>query len=174
MNHLSDDIINSFIDGTLDAAGIKLLNEHTSNCSACAEKVTASSSLHSSLYKIKEYKPSNEFENKVMKIIMAGIKRKKEKNYFFAFVIGIFITSIALLFGLIAAGSLGEGNESSTSTINSLTDGFIQLLSPLQSVVNTQNLTFAGMIITLIIFISAYFFLDSHKAVKQRLSKVKH
>ncbi len=174
MNHLSDEIINNYADGSIDTAGLKLVKDHIALCTRCSVKIKTSMSLHHNLFRLVEYQTSNDFGSRVMKSIMTGMKTKKNKNYFFVFVAGTFIIAVVALFGLIFMSTSKGGGESKSVPmgLDVMTDFLVQLFTPLQALVNTQNLTFAGMIITLIIFISAYFLLDSHKDVKERLSKI--
>ncbi|HAB52933.1 MAG: hypothetical protein A2315_13460 [Ignavibacteria bacterium RIFOXYB2_FULL_35_12] len=173
MNLLSDEILNKYIDGDLDYASLKHVNEVLSSSVEDKKRLQALLAVHNQLKKIKEESTPNSFTNLVMKRLQSRNKAFKEQRHFVFAVSSIFISILLVIIGLIIYYGLNQSSETQSSQtytqhiipfFNSIAYGITQIFTP-------RGISVFGSVISLGILISGYFFFENLKASKQKINK---
>lgn len=165
---LNDDILNKYIDGDLDTAARKEIQKILSESEAERKKLNSLLRVHNELKNIKEYKVSNDFTFRLMSGISGKFKPRKSDKYFIISVSSFFVLSSLIIIGVVLSfilstpGSLTT-TELSENVLNSLKD-FTNLLVQIFSGI---GISIFGSIISLAILVSAYFFFESNKRLKE-------
>lgn len=171
MNHLTDDLINKYLDDDVEVSEINFINKHLDECISCKESYESLKDIHSGLMMIKESVPSADFTS----VFMRKLERKKniikEQNYFFIIVLSFFSAAVIAILGY-AISALSPDYSISADVNKYITDfsGKYEAAAKwYNSFAKGQNLTIVGSVLSLGILISAYFFYDTHKTLKNLL-----
>lgn len=165
---LTDEILNKYIDDELDSETLKEVRIILNESEADRQRLRILLKVHNQLKKIEEYKPGNDFTLRVMERISAKLKPKKSDKYFIFSISSFFILLSLGVIGIVFALLIQSPSESSSSQ-----QVFSYLISSLESfslffrtIFSGSGLSIFGSIISFGILISAYFFFDTHKHLK--------
>jgi hypothetical protein len=174
VNHLTDEILNKFIDNELSSAELSLLNDHIKVCNECLAKLKAQKIVDNNLKRIDTYQAPLNFTEKVMqKISATAVKFKPKKSYFFRVVFSVFIlaslTVVAIAFANIPADTSTSGTMEWTKFFS---DIIPKLFSGYETSISKSSISLIGTILTFILFISGYFVYESHRKIKNQIDKM--
>lgn len=177
MNHLTDEILNRYIDNELDIQELNFLNEHIKKCQMCLQRLKAQKVVEQNLKRVHEYKVPENFTDMIMKQIAAirpAIKFIPKKSYFLRFIF------VFLGFGILSIIALGLYEISLSSPSIESPEWYKGVLRYVTSEFNLyssffrdQTISIIGAIFTFILLISAYFVYDSHKSFKNRVNNLR-
>ncbi len=173
---LTDEILNKYLDGELSSDELKELNSLIEEDPDALSTLKTHKFVDKTLSKIEtEYAP-NGFAQRVMNIISSASGVRSKKFYFFRFIV--------FLFGLLISGtiffiinSLPEPEpESQTSlkVVDTATKFLSENFGGLSDLLNNNTLIMIGGMLTIVLLISGYFVLESHKSFKQKLENSFH
>ncbi|MGE5680736.1 MAG: anti-sigma factor family protein [Bacillota bacterium] len=177
MKHLSDELLNRYIDNELDVQELNIVNEHIKSCEACLLRLKSLKAVDLNLKKIGHFKLSENFTDMVMKEIISSVPfktYKPPKSYFLRFIFFILGLSIVSIVGLglyeiSLIPSSGENPGWINGTLNFITSGFSQYTS----IFKNQTITLVGGVFTFILFVSVYFIYESHREIKNRINNLR-
>lgn len=174
MKKITDEILNDYIDNQLDGASIQELKMGLDNNEEALKKLKALKVVDNSLKNIDVIPAPAGFTNRIMSIIAKSSRKAVSKvSYFFVSVIGLFTVLIFAVMGFAYYSSARSIPETDNSTsLNKISEYLTQFVSILQSIFKNQNITTIGMILTLLLLISGYYLLESHKEFKNKLKNL--
>lgn len=166
-----DDIFNKLIDNELNIEGInkvKSLNESNPEFNI---KLRTHQFVHNSLFDIKVIEAPKNITEKIMKNILSKMSVKYQKSYFFRAVISILLVSLLTVFFMIV---FYPANPNYTSETNSLFNQMTQIIEPILNKLNSffwgKAFKSIGGLISVIIFLSFYFIINTHKEFKGKIN----
>lgn len=174
MTKFTDEILNRYIDGELDASELAEVKIELEKDDILLSRLRALRAVDNSLRQIEiEHAPDNITE-KVMKAISETAKAVKPRvNYFFAVMISIF--SIGVIAVLIAAVRISEINAGQ-SHFNSYADKFKNVIGKniisIQGFFSNPGVVLTISVLSLILLIFAYYAFESHKNFTKKLNSI--
>jgi hypothetical protein len=178
MNHLSDELLNKYIDNELDIHELNIVNEHIKTCDSCLARLKAQRIVEQNLRRIEAYEVPAGFTEMMMKQILSYKPVteyfKPKKSYFLRFIfifLGLCILSVMGL-GLyeIYISSATFENPSWYSGISKYITSEFETYTRL---FRNQTFTVIGGAFTFILLISIYFIYDAHRSFKNRVSSLR-
>ena len=171
MNHITDNLLNKFIDDESEVSEINYLNEHIKVCGICKERLESLKHVNMQLCELKEYSPSIDFTAVLMKKLERSLKRKKEQVWFFSFVLSVFALIILGIIGYLVSITTFDfsASENMIKYAESLSKGYKDSFSWLTDIPIKRNLIFIESIFSLAVLISGWFFYDSQKRMRNIL-----
>lgn len=174
MNRLSDEILNKYIDGELDYETLNEVKTILKESESDRENLKALLKVHDELKRIKEFEVSHGFTSIVMNKISAKFKPKKADKYFIISVSSFFILLSLVIIGVVIAMISNSPEQSSSSEqvwgyLVSVLESFSIFI---RKIFSGSGMSIFGSIISFGILITAYFFFDSHKHVKEIQNKL--
>ena len=173
MKELTDEILNRYIDGELSPAELKEFKEILKDSEDAKRRLLAMQLVHNELKNYPERKTSADFTSMLMKKIVRRTAPKGQKYFIFS------ISSVFVLISLGIIGyltsyilSLGGSSEQSSSGMDSLVFLVEKLVDGIKTLFTTGNVSIIGFIFSFAIIISAWFFFDSHRQAKAKLTKL--
>lgn len=173
MIHVTDEILNSYLDGELSSEESKHVKAELLSSEELQKRLNTLKLVHEKLYSLKEDAVSAGFTGKVMsKIGHKKLAVPKQQKYFI-FSIAAFITILCLVIlgfsisAIISASSPAEGSLNIVDAVNVLSTGLVDFIKHLLS---GKGLSILGSIFSLVIIISGYFFFEMQKRSKANLS----
>jgi hypothetical protein len=173
MIHITDEILNKYLDGELSRAEAEQVRSTLNDSEELKRKFNALKLVHDKLLNIREDEVSFGFTDKLMKQIVKRSTVPKQQKYFIASVF-TFITLLCLvIFGfsisaMISATTSATGNSQSVlDSVSGLSEGLVKTL---QQLFSGTGLSIIGSIFSLIVLVSAYFFFEMQKRSKAHLS----
>ncbi len=174
MNRLSDEILNKYIDGELDYETLNEVKAILKESEPDRENLKALLKVHDELKGIKEFKVNASFTFNIMHKITAKFKPKKADKYFIISVSSFFILLSLAILGTVIALIINEPGQSA-STEQVLTN-FVSAIESfsvfLRKIFSGSGMSIFGSIISLGILVTAYFFFESHKHIKEIQNKL--
>jgi hypothetical protein len=174
MNHITDEILNKFIDNELSTAELTLLNDHIKVCNECLTRLKAQKVVDNNLKRIDTFQAPLNFTERVMqKISATAVKFKPKKSYFFRVIFSVFILGslavVAIAFASIPADTSNSGTMEWTKIFSNLIP---KILSGYESSLGKSSISLIGTILTFILFVSGYFVIESHRKIKNQIDKM--
>ena len=171
MNLLSDEILNKYLDGELDAEQVEEVKSALENSEEDRKRFNALKIVHDKLSAIREDAVSENFTNLVMARIAKPLAVPRKQKYFIISIVTIFILVCLGIVGYVASmviSSAAPNTESIqvTETVQKLGSGLIMELKKLFS---GSGLSIMGSVLSLAILISGYFFFEHQKQTKANL-----
>ncbi len=173
MTGLTDEILNRYIDGELSPAELKDVRKILDASEDARRKLYAMQLVHSGLKKYNERKPSPAFTTVLMKKIVRRHEPKAQRYFIFS------ISSIFVLISLAIIGyltsyiiSAGQASSEGNDSVNNLIYLAERLVHGIKTVFTAGNVSLIGFIFSFAIIISAWFFFDSHRQAKAKLTKL--
>lgn len=173
MNKLSDEILNKYIDGELDYASLKNINEVLSSSLEDKKRFQALLAVHNELKKIKEEHVAESFTNLVMNKLRSRKKAFTEQRRFIFAIFSIFVSVLLIIIGFIIYYSMNQsgGTQVSQTYTQYIISIFHLVASGIAQIFTPRGISVFGSIISLGILISGYFFFENLKASKQKIHK---
>ena len=177
MNQITDEILNKYLDGELNALESEQVKAALHSSEDLQRKFNALKIIHDNLFRLKEDEISSDFTDRLMKKIVKRSTVPKQQKYFIASIVS-FITLLCLvIFGfsisaiLSASSSTTSNTQSILDSVTGLSEGLVRSL---QQLFSGAGLSIIGSIFSLIILISGYFFFEMQKRSKANLSNGQH
>jgi anti-sigma factor RsiW len=177
MNQITDEILNKYLDGELNALESEQVKAALHSSEDLQRKFNALKIIHDNLSGLKEDELSSDFTDRLMKKIVKRSTVPKQQKYFIASIVS-FITLLCLvIFGfsisaiLSASSSTTSNTQSILDSVTGLSEGLVRSL---QQLFSGTGLSIIGSIFSLIILISGYFFFEMQKRSKANLSNGQH
>ncbi|HEX2982931.1 MAG TPA: zf-HC2 domain-containing protein [Ignavibacteriales bacterium] len=179
MNHLSDELINKYIDKEASNAELNVINEHLAICGECAYKIKAARLTESVLHRMSPAGLSENFTDNVMaKIIKAEAKPAKQGNSFIKIVFSLFILAIGgtVGYGLSLAASPASGASSEPGLFdvlsNKASEFFANIHVPSEFKL-FQNSEILGAVVIITLLTTGYYLYESHRELKKRAGQLR-
>lgn len=174
MIKLNDEILNDYIDNELDSAALQEVNASLKTDEESLIKLKALKIVDHSLHHLEIYSAPEGFTKKVMKMIFATSKVVAPKVSYF-FVTMVSVLSVAIIsFTTAAYLTVKKSTEEINKT--SILDNvllFIKEKTPaLLKFFTNENILTIGTVLTVVLLISGYFLLESHKNFRNKLNKI--
>ncbi len=176
MKILNDEILNKYIDNELNEFEIKELKEIINSDPEAEKKLNAHEMVDTILRKLEvDEAPKwiNEFVmNKILKIPKA---KKSTKNLF---------VSIMSLFSVIVVGTLGylfsqlefefAASESGLGAREKIFNFVSEYIPQMPNIIDDSSVLYIGLSLTMLLLISGYFIVESHRNFKRKLNTFTH
>lgn len=173
MIELTDDLLNRYIDGELSQAEMNDVKEILKTSEDAKRRLYAMQLVHEELKKYPERKTSADFTSLLMKKILRRAEPKSQRYFIFSISSFLVLASLGII-GYLTAYILSTGNSSEEGS--STMDNFVYLTEKvvygIKTLFNSANISIIGFVFSFIIIISAWFFFDSHKQAKAKLTKL--
>lgn len=173
MIELTDDILNRYIDGELSQVELSEVKEILRTSEDAKRRLYAMQLVHDELKKYPERKTSADFTSVLMKKILRRTEPKGQRYFIFSVSSFFVLISLAII-GYLTAYILSTGSSSgeSSSTMNNFVSLIEKAVHGLKTLFTAGNVSIIGFVFSFIIIISAWFFFDSHKQAKAKLTKL--
>lgn len=173
MNELNDEILNRYIDGELNPTELKEVKEILKNSEDTRRRLLAMQLVHNELKNYPVRKTSAAFTSILMKKIVRRTEPKGQRYFIFS------ISSVFVLISLGIIGyltsyilSLGNNSEVGSTGVNNFIYLVERLVTGIKTVFSSGSASVIGFIFSFGIIISAWFFFDSHRQAKAKLTKL--
>jgi hypothetical protein len=174
MKKITDEILNDYIDNQLDTAALREVNESLLSDEEGLKKLKSLKVVDQSLTDIEVYPAPEGFTKRVMNKILAHSKTVVPKiSYFFVTVLSFLsvgIISVVVTAYLMAEKTAAESNK--LSVLDTALKFIKENIPVIQKFFSNQNILTIGMFLTMILLISGYFMLESHKNFKNKLNNL--
>jgi hypothetical protein len=174
MNRLSDEILNKYIDGELEPEKLKEVKAILSESAPDRENLKALLKVHNNLKEINEFKVSANFTSAVMNKIALKFKPRKADKYFIVSISSFFILLSLVIIGIVISFIINMPSQSNSTSqvIGYLISSLENFSLFIKKIFGGPGLSIFGSVISLGILITAYFFFDSHKHIKEIQNKL--
>ena len=173
MIEITDDILNKYIDGELSSSEVKEIDEILNQSEEAKRRLIALQVVHNELKKFPVYETSIEFTSRLMKKIAKKPERKGQKYFIFSVSSFFVLISLAIIGYLtsyiLSLNNAAPENNNNVGTLISYTESLIHVI---RAIFSNGNVSVIGVIFSFGIFVSAYFFFDSHRQAKAKLNKL--
>jgi predicted PurR-regulated permease PerM len=174
MKKISDELLNDYIDNQLDSKSLKEIADAVKIDAELLIRLTALKKVDTSLNEIEVIPAPDGFTNRIMKLIIAQSKIIIPKvSYFFVSVVSVFVTAIFSV-SVVAFATL-EKSQNLVKKNSLLQDGMQylkEIISSLQIYLSNDSILKIGLFLSIILLISGYFLLESHKNFRNKLNKL--
>jgi hypothetical protein len=169
MNRLSDEILNKYIDGELDSKTLNEVKTILKESEPDRENLKVLLKVHNELKEIKELNVSESFTSGVMHKIAVKFKPRKADRYFIMSIASFFILLSLAILGIAIALMINSPEQSASSeqVLGHLVSSFEGIAVYIRKFFKGSEISIFGSVISLGILISAYFFFESHKHIKE-------
>ena len=172
MNLLTDEILNEYLDGNLDEQKASEVEKQLASSENDRKRFNALKVIHDELSQLKEDKTSEDFTRHVISKLGKKFELPRNQKYFIYIIASIFILiSVGIVAytvtAIISTSSPQSESIEVTETVHQLSNG---LIHELKQIFNSKNLSLIGLIFSLGIMISGYFFFENQKRNKANLS----
>jgi len=171
--HLSDEILNKYVDNELSAEELSEVSEHISNCPECLSKLKAQRVVEHHLKRLESFSLSNNFSNLVMMKINASVSYKPKKSYFMRIIFSFFAAScLAVLVFIFANMPDVSGSGEYSKMFDQFSEFINGVFSANQKIFSQKTISLVGTMLTVILIVSGYFIYDYHKRFKNHINKL--
>ncbi|MGE5352575.1 MAG: anti-sigma factor family protein [Acidobacteriota bacterium] len=176
MTHISDEVLNKYIDNELDGRELSELNEHLKFCTMCLSRLKALRIVDQQLKKMETFQVSGDFtQNLMKKIERISFHYTPRKSYFFRFVVASFLVLTAAI--LVAAILTVKASAPAMTTepawykavLDTASAKFSGILSSYNSLFTNRSFSILGSGLAFIVLVSIYIVYESFKGVKGRI-----
>jgi hypothetical protein len=174
MNRLSDEILNKYIDGELDYETLNEVKLILKESEPDRENLRILLKVHNELKGIKEFEVSAGFTSNIMSKLTAKFKPKKADKYFILSISSFFVLLSLAIIGVAIALIVNSPSQSSSSEqVLGYMVSFLENFSIIvRKIFSGSGMSIFGSIISLGILVTAYFFFESHKHIKEIQNKL--
>ncbi|MCU7499836.1 MAG: anti-sigma factor family protein [Bacteroidota bacterium] len=176
MTHISDEVLNKYIDNELEGRELSELNEHLKFCTSCLSRLKALRMVDQQLRRIETFHVSADFtQNLMKKIEKISFHYTPRKSYFFRFVVALFVilTAAMLAAVVITVKASAPAVASEPAWYKAILDTFSAKLSSVltgyNSLFTNRSFSIVGSGLAFIILVSIYIVYESFKGVKGRI-----
>ncbi len=171
--HLSDEILNKYVDNELSAEELSEVSEHINACTECLSKLKAQRVVEHQLKRIENFTLSDSFTNLVMTKINVSAIHKPKKSYFMRFIFSFFALSCLAILIFIFANMPEVNNSGEYSKWFDNAGEFINgVFSANQKLFSQKTISLIGSMLTIILLATGYFIYDFHKRFKNHIDKL--
>lgn len=172
MKKITDEILNKYIDNELSESEIEELKIILSEDQKSLERLKALKFVDSTMKELKiENAPAN-ITSRIMSRI-ESISFVKKKNYsFFYWIIGIFSALLIGLFGFMFSFASSETGDSGSKIMNNIISHIPSISIPFNLGINSNSVILIGASLTIILLITFYFLVVSHREIKNSLDSL--
>lgn len=173
MIELTDEILNKYIDGELSPVELNQVKIILESSEEAKRRLFALQLIHNELKIYPERKTSPDFTAVLMKKIMKKPEPKSQRYFIFS-VSSFFILISLTIIGYLTSYILSTGGDSyeKNNSVKNLIYLAEQLVHAIKNFFTAGNVSVIGFIFSFAIIISAWFFFDSHKQAKAKLTKL--
>lgn len=173
MIELNDEILNRYIDGELNSSELKEVKEILKESEDAKRRLLALQLVHNELKNYPVSKTSPDFTSLLMRKIVRRTEPKAQRYFIFS-ISSVFVLVSLGIIGYLTAYilSLGSSSEESNNGVNTFIYLVEKLVDGVKSVFSSGNVSVIGFIFSFAIIISAWFFFDSHRQAKAKLTKL--
>ncbi len=172
MNLLTDEILNEYLDGNLDEQKASEVEKQLASSENDRKRFNALKFIHDELSQLKEDKTSEDFTRLVISKLGKKFELPRQQKYFVFIIASIFIFISVGIVAYIATTIISTSSPQTesiqvTETVHQLSNG---LIHELKNIFSSKNLSLIGLVFSLGIIISGYFFFENQKRNKANLS----
>ncbi len=173
MTGLTDEILNRYLDGELSPKELNEVRKILNSSEDARRRLYAIQLVHDGLKKYSGRKPSPAFTSVLMKKIVRRPEPKGQRYFIFS-ISSIFVLVSLAIIGYLTSYIISMGQESSggNSSVNNLIYLAERMVHGIQTLFTAGNVSLIGFIFSFAIIISAWFFFDSHRQTKAKLTKL--
>lgn len=173
MNELTDEILNKYIDGELSSDELREVEEVLRTSEDAKRRLYAMQLVHNQLKKVPERTTSPDFTSALMKRIIRRPQQKGQRFFIFS-VSSLFVAVSLAIIGYLTSYilSTGSSSEEGNNSVDNLIYLVERLVHGIKELFTAGNVSIIGFVFSFAIIISAYFFFDSHKQAKAKLTKL--
>lgn len=173
MNRISDELLNKYIDGELDLIAAEEVRSLLLKSNEDRKRYEALIKVHNSLRNIPADQTGEDFTQMLIRKLQKRFKTNKSDRIFIISISSIFTI---LSFGIISLAAyliISAGGESeSTGILTQFLSVFNSLGGILAGLTGAKVMSIVGFIISFGLIISAYFFFESQKNSRQKLTRL--
>jgi phage shock protein PspC (stress-responsive transcriptional regulator) len=171
MNLLTDEILNEYLDSNLDEQKREEVEKLLASSENDRKRFNALKVIHDELSQLKEDKTSEDFTRHVISKLGKKFELPRQQKYFVFVISSIFIFICVGIVAytvttIISTSSPQSESIEVTETVHQLSNG---LIHELKKIFSSKNLSLIGLIFSLGIMISGYFFFENQKRNKANL-----
>jgi len=171
MNLLTDEILNEYLDGNLDEQKVREVEKQLATSANDRKRFNALKVIHDELSQLKEDETSENFTQLVISKLGKKFELPRNQNYFVFVIASIFILICVGIVAYLATAIISTSSQTEsiqvTETVHQVSNG---LIYELKNIFSSKNLSLIGLIFSLGIMISGYFFFENQKRNKANLS----
>lgn len=172
MNLLTDGILNDYLDGNLNEQKRKEIEKILASSESDRQNFRALKIIHDELSQLKEDETGQDFTQIVISKLNKKFELPRNQKYFVFVIASIFILICVGIVGYLATTIISTSTPQTesiqvTETVHQVSNG---LIYELKKIFSSKNLSIIGLIFSLGIMISGYFFFENHKRNKANLS----
>ncbi|HEX2866679.1 MAG TPA: hypothetical protein VHO03_06535 [Ignavibacteriales bacterium] len=177
MTHVSDEVLNKYIDNELESRELSELNEHLKFCTQCLSRLKALRIVDQQLKRMDTFHVSADFTQNLMKRIeKISFHYTPKKSYFFRFVVASFLilTGAILIAAFLTVKASAPQAVSAEpawykAVLETASAKFSDILSGYSSLFSGRSFSILGSGLAFIILVSIYIVYESFKGVKGRI-----
>ncbi len=172
MNLLTDEILNEFLDGNLNEQKREEVEKLLASSENDRKRFSALKVIHDELSQLKEDETSKDFTQLVISKLGKKFELPRHQKYFIFIIASIFIFICVGIVAYLATTIISTSSPQTesiqvTETVYQLSNG---LILELKQIFSSKNLSLIGLVLSLGIIISGYFFFENQKRNKANLS----
>ncbi len=172
MNSLTDEILNEYLDGNLDEQKVIEVEKQLATSENDRKRFNALKVVHDELSQIKEDETSENFTQLVISKLGKKFELPRQQKYFVFVIASIFILICVGIVAYLATTIIYTSTPQTesiqvTETVHQVSNG---LIYELKNIFSSKNLSIIGLVFSLGIMISGYFFFENQKRNKANLS----
>jgi hypothetical protein len=173
---LTDEILNKYLDGELSSDELKELNSLIEVDPDALNTLKTHKFVDKTLSKIETEPAPVGFTQRVMNIISSASSVRNKKFYFFRFIVSLFglLISGTIFFIINSLPKPVPESDTSLKVVDTATKFLSENFGGVSDLLNNNTLMMIGGMLTIILLISGYFVLESHKSFKQKLENSFH
>lgn len=171
MNLLTDEILNEYLDGNLSEQKKGEIEQLLEDSENDRKHFNALKVIHDELSQLKEEETSEDFTQIVISKITKKFELPRQQEFFVFIVSSIFILICFGIIVYIAATIISSSSNQTVSlqiseSVHNFSSG---LIYELKKIFSSKSLTVIGLIFSLGIIVSGYFFFENQKRKKANL-----
>lgn len=171
MKYISDEVLNKYIDGELDPQEQKDINRLLMNDNDLKKRLKVLKRIDNYLKKITVDELPDEFTLKVMKSISHKYQVPREQKLFITIIVSFISVLFLSIMGYLIINIAGEVSYAISSGTGKAVSNYSQsIIQSLVTIFSGLNISIFGSLLSIILLISGYFFLEMLKQSKTNLS----
>jgi H+/Cl- antiporter ClcA len=169
-----DELINKYLDNELNPAELEQFSAMLDNDEEAVKNLKAMKLVEHSVRKIEfDDAPQNTTYNIMRKIAVAP--SAKRSNWFFWIVVSVFLLGIAIVsYVTIQQYQPPKEGIGTEKTVTAVKDFIGDQTKSLSTIFKGSDVKLIGAVITLLLIITGYFVLESHRSFKNKLKSAHH
>ena len=171
MNLLTDEILNDYLDGNLNEQKRKEVEKILASSESERQNFRALKVIHNELSQLKEDETSEDFTRLLISKLNKKFELPRQQKYFAFIIASIFVLICVGIVGYLATTIISTSTPQTesiqvTETVHQVSNG---LIYELKKIFSSKNLSIIGLVFSLGIMISGYFFFENQKRNKANL-----